>query len=134
VIFISHRLKEVFQVADRVTVLRDGKRVLTTEVAGASVDDLVRAMVGTELSARVVPQGVAGSVGEEAIRVEGPVRFAVRRGEVVGLAGLAGAGRTELLEWLFGAGTRTGQVFCERPAGEGADAARRHPSRHGAGA
>jgi ribose transport system ATP-binding protein len=111
VIFISHRLKEVFQVADRVTVLRDGKRVLTTEVAGASVDDLVRAMVGTELSAHVAPRGVTGVVGEEAIRVEGPVRFAVRRGEVVGLAGLAGAGRTELLEWLFGAGTRTGQVF-----------------------
>jgi ribose transport system ATP-binding protein len=105
VIFISHRLKEVFQVADRVTVLRDGQRVLTTDVAGASLD------VGTELSAHVAPQRAAGVQGEEAIRVEGPVRFAVRRGEVVGLAGLAGAGRTELLEWLFGAGTQTGQVF-----------------------
>jgi len=110
VIFISHRLKEVFQVADRVTALRDGKRVLTTEVAGASVDDLVRAMVGTELSAHVAPQRAAVE-GEEAIRVEGPVRFAVRRGEVVGLAGLAGAGRTELLEWLFGVGRQTGQIF-----------------------
>src|SRR5271157_6375914 len=69
VIFISHRLKEIFQVADRVTVLRDGKRVLTTEVAGASVDDLVRAMVGTELSAHVAPQAAAGVEGEEAIRV-----------------------------------------------------------------
>ena len=111
VIFISHRLKEIFQVADRVTVLRDGKRVLTTEVAGASVDDLVRAMVGAELNDHVAPEGVAGLDGEEAIRVEGPVRFAVRRGEVVGFAGLAGAGRTELLEWLFGAGRQTGQVF-----------------------
>ena len=110
VIFISHRLKEIFEVADRVTVLRDGKRVLTTDVAGASLDDLVRAMVGTELSAHVAPQSAAVE-GEEAIRVEGPVRFAVRRGEVVGLAGLAGAGRTELLEWLFGAGTQAGQVF-----------------------
>jgi ribose transport system ATP-binding protein len=111
VIFISHRLKEIFQVADRVTVLRDGQRVLTTEVAGASLDDLVRAMVGTELNAHVAPEGAAGVEGEEAIRVEGPVRFAVHRGEVVGLAGLAGAGRTELLEWLFGAGTQAGQLF-----------------------
>jgi ribose transport system ATP-binding protein len=111
IIFISHRLKEIFQVADRVTVLRDGKQVLTTEVAGASLDDLVRAMVGSELSAQVAPQGAAGVEGEEAIRVEGPVRFAVRRGEIVGFAGLAGAGRTELLEWLFGAGTQAGQVF-----------------------
>jgi ribose transport system ATP-binding protein len=111
VIFISHRLKEIFQVADRVTVLRDGKRVLTTDVAGASVDDLVRAMVGTELSAHVAPEAAAGVEGEEAIRVEGPVSFAVRQGEVVGFAGLAGAGRTELLEWLFGTGKQAGQIF-----------------------
>jgi ribose transport system ATP-binding protein len=111
VIFITHRLKEIFQVADRVTVLRDGRRVLSTDVAGASVDDLVRAMVGTELSAHAASQRPATVKGEEAIRVEGPVCFAVRRGEVVGLAGLAGAGRTELLEWLFGAGTQAGQVF-----------------------
>jgi len=110
VIFISHRLKEIFQVADRVTVLRDGKRVLTKEVASAGVDDLVRAMVGAELSAHVPPEAAAVE-GEEAIRVEGPVSFAVRRGEVVGFAGLAGAGRTELLEWLFGAGKQTGQIF-----------------------
>jgi ribose transport system ATP-binding protein len=111
VIFISHRLKEIFQVADRVTVLRDGRRVLSTDVAGASVDDLVRAMVGTELSAHAAPQGAYGVEGEEAIRIEGPASFAVHRGEVVGLAGLAGAGRTELLEWLFGAGTQAGQLF-----------------------
>jgi len=111
VIFISHRLKEIFQVADRVTVLRDGRRVLTTEVAGASLGDLVRAMVGTELNDSVAHETAAAVDGEEAIRVEGPVSFAVRRGEVVGLAGLAGAGRTELLEWLFGAGRQTGQVF-----------------------
>jgi ribose transport system ATP-binding protein len=111
VIFISHRLKEIFQVADRVTVLRDGRRVLTTEVAGASLGDLVRAMVGAGLNADVAPQSAVAAESEEAIRVEGPVRLAVRRGEVVGLAGLAGAGRTELLEWLFGAGRQTGKVF-----------------------
>jgi ribose transport system ATP-binding protein len=111
VIFISHRLKEIFQVADRVTVLRDGKRVLTTGVPGATSDVLVRAMVGTELKERFAPQRAAAVEAGEAIRVEGPVSFAVRRGEVVGLAGLAGAGRTELLEWLFGAGKQTGQVF-----------------------
>src|SRR5208283_3202280 len=60
VIFISHRLKEIFQVADRVTVLRDGQRVLTAEVAGACMNDLVRAMVGTELNDRVAPESAAG--------------------------------------------------------------------------
>ncbi len=112
VIFISHRLKEIFQVSDRVTVLRDGRRVLTRETSGASQDELVRAMVGTDLKERFAPQPTAAVEAEEAIRVEGPVNLAVRRGEVVGLAGLAGAGRTELLEWLFGAGEpRAGRLF-----------------------
>ncbi len=112
VIFISHRLKEVFQVSDRVTVLRDGKRVLTTQTAGAGLDDLVRAMVGTELKERFWIQSAAAVEAEEALRVEGSVNLVVRRGEVVGLAGLAGAGRTELLEWIFGAGEpHAGRLF-----------------------
>jgi ribose transport system ATP-binding protein len=112
VIFISHRLKEVFQVSDRVTVLRDGKRVLTTHTAGAGLDDLVRAMVGTELKERFWSQPAAEAEAEEALRIEGPVSLVVRRGEIVGLAGLAGAGRTELLEWIFGAGEpHTGRLF-----------------------
>jgi len=102
VIFISHRLKEIYQVSDRVTVLRDGRRVLTGEAAGTGVDDLVRAMVGTELKRSFEPE--SRTVGEEVLRVEGSIELAVRSGEIVGLAGLAGAGRTELLEWLFGAG------------------------------
>ncbi|MGA2268293.1 MAG: sugar ABC transporter ATP-binding protein [Bryobacteraceae bacterium] len=111
VIFISHRLKEIFQVADRVTVLRDGKRVLTTEVSGASLEDVVRAMVGPELSDRPAFEPVAAVEVEEAMRVEGPIALAVRRGEIVGLAGLAGAGRTELLERLFGATRQAGRLF-----------------------
>ena len=101
VIFISHRLKEIFQVADRVTVLRDGERVLTTEVAGASVDDLVRAMVGTELR-RTWRQGRRRGGGRRGHTGGGTGPFRGAPGRGCGLAGLAGAGRTELLEWLFG--------------------------------
>lgn len=112
VIYISHRLKEVFQVSDRVTVLRDGKYVLTSQTTGVTSDELVRAMVGAELKARLAPQSAATPGAAEALRVEGSVNLSVRRGEVVGLAGLAGAGRTELLEWLFGIGrAQAGQIF-----------------------
>ena len=104
VIFISHRLKEIFNVCDRVTVLRDGRRVLTAPASETSQDELVRAMVGAELAERSSPQTAEPAGCEEALRVEGAVNFMVRRGEIVGLAGLAGAGRTELLEWIFGCG------------------------------
>jgi ribose transport system ATP-binding protein len=112
VIFISHRLKEIFQIADRVTVLRDGKRVSTAAVGASSVADLVRGMVGADLKERFAHPPESSVDAAEAVRVEGPVRLAVRHGEVVGLAGLAGAGRTELLEWLFGGGRQqAGQLF-----------------------
>ncbi len=110
VVFISHRLKEIFQVADRVTVLRDGKRVLTEDIRAAGMDELLRAMVGSELKARLETQ-TSSATNEEALRVDGAVPLVVRRGEIVGLAGLAGSGRTELLEWLFGAAGRNA-IFC----------------------
>jgi ribose transport system ATP-binding protein len=128
VVFISHRLKEIFQVSDRVTVLRDGRHVLTAATADTTQDTLVRAMVGTELKDRFAPRPAAPCEtapcqnapcqNEEALRVEGTLQLAVRRGEIVGLAGLAGAGRTELLESLFGRGApRPERLFVRgRPA------------------
>ncbi len=115
VVYISHRLKEIFQISDRVTVLRDGRRVLTTPTEGVTLDELVRAMVGMELRERFAA-APADSTAEstEALRVEGDVNLSLRRGEIVGLAGLAGAGRTELLEWLFGGGGRwSGRLFVD---------------------
>ncbi|WP_127506140.1 sugar ABC transporter ATP-binding protein [Actinoplanes solisilvae] len=111
IIYVSHRLREVMDLSDRVTVLRDGKRVdsLTrTQVSGE--EHLVRLMVGRELAAIGVPRGDA-PVGEEALRVEGLCRpgvlhdcsMVLRRGEIVGMAGMVGAGRTELARAIFGA-------------------------------
>ena len=105
VIYIFHRLREVFEVTDRVTVMRDGRRVFTHDTSATTQDELVRAMVGEDLKARLTEATTSAALqGQvEALRIEGALNLSVRHGEVVGLAGLAGAGRTELLEWLFGA-------------------------------
>ena len=107
VIYISHRLREIFAISDRVTVLRDGRHVETRATADATHEGLVRAMIGRERVERTRPEA-GGGLSEEALRVQGAVSLAVYHGEIVGLAGLAGAGRTRLLEWLFGAGAFTG--------------------------
>ena len=110
-IYVSHRLQEVMDLADRVTVLRDGELAGTRERSEiTSEDDLVRLMVGRNLAALGVPPGDA-PVGDEALRVErlsipgvlDDISLTVRRGEVVGLAGMVGAGRTELVRAVFGA-------------------------------
>jgi len=102
-IYISHRLKEIFAIADRVTVLRDGRRILTRPAGEVTHEELVRAMIGADLKERLRHPPAGYAQPEEALRVEGPIRFALHRGEIVGLAGLAGAGRTRLLQSLFGA-------------------------------
>jgi ribose transport system ATP-binding protein len=102
VIYISHRLKEIFEIADRVTVLRDGRHVLTQPASEVTHEELVRAMIGRERKERARP-AAASDASEEALRIEGATDLTVHRGEIVGLAGLAGAGRTRLLEQLFGA-------------------------------
>lgn len=117
-LYISHRLDEVFQIADRVTVYRDGKYVATDEVKNVSRDQLVSWMVGRTLT-NLYPKSDV-EPGEEVLRVEGlsqegvieDVSFGLRRGEILGLAGLAGAGRTELALALVGL-TRpdAGRVF-----------------------
>ena len=108
IIYISHRLDEIFRIADRATVLRDGRLVASAPVAELTRGDVVRLMVGRELAAGY-PRA-AGAPGPEVLRLEGvtsgPVRdasFHLRRGEIVGLVGLVGAGRTELARAIFGA-------------------------------
>ena len=128
-IYITHKLKEIFQIADRVTVLRDGKTVATQSVKsdGCTEDVLISQMVGRELTTRF-PERQAGkgsNCEEIALRVENlstyppepprleNISFEVRRGEILGIAGLMGAGRTELIGTIFGAynGRWDGQVF-----------------------
>ena len=109
VIYISHRLEEIFTLADRVTVLRDGESVGTNAVGAMNEASLIRMMVGREMTQIYPPsEAVAGAVllavrdlGCAASGVHG-VSFDVRAGEVFGLAGLVGAGRTELARILFG--------------------------------
>jgi ribose transport system ATP-binding protein len=108
-LYISHRLEEIFSIADRVTVLRDGQHIATCPIGQASEEQLVRWMVGRQLK-RDFPRR-STPPGEEAFSVSGLTRhgvienvsFSVKKGEVVGLAGLVGAGRTEVADAIFGA-------------------------------
>jgi rhamnose transport system ATP-binding protein len=108
VLFISHRLEEVFALCQRVTTLRDGAWVASEPVAGLTEDDLVRRMVGRDLDELYPKQDTeAGEVALSVRRLtrEGvftDVSFEVRRGEIVGLAGLVGAGRSEVARAVFG--------------------------------
>ena len=109
VIYISHRLEEIFTLADRVTVLRDGQSVGTNPVGGLTESALIRLMVGREMAqiyppAESVPGAPLLSVRRLGCRASGvnDVSFDVRAGEIFGLAGLVGAGRTELARVLFG--------------------------------
>lgn len=109
IIYISHRMEELFQIGDRVTVLRDGRYVATREIATTTMDELVSLMVGRDLTEHFPKKAVAP--GEELLRIEHLSRHGVlhdisltlHRGEVVGLAGLMGSGRTELARAIFGA-------------------------------
>jgi rhamnose transport system ATP-binding protein len=109
VIYISHRLEEIFAVADRITVLRDGLSVDTRAAAGVEPRDLIRLMVGRDISA-VFPKASV-DIGAPVLAVEGltnaaagirDVTLTVGRGEILGIAGLVGSGRTELARTLFG--------------------------------
>ena len=119
-IYISHKMDEIFEICDEVSVMRDGKMVLTKETKETNMNELIAAMVGRTLDNRFPP--VDNEPGETVLSVEHlstkfepnlkDISFEVREGEIFGLYGLVGAGRTELLETMFGVRTRAaGRVY-----------------------
>ena len=108
ILFVDHRMEEVFEIADRVSVLRDGRHVITAPINELNPAEAIRHMVGRRLET-LFPKEQA-TIGEIALEVRGLTRrgvfsnasFQVRRGEILGLAGLVGAGRTEIARVLFG--------------------------------
>lgn len=108
IVYISHRMEEIFALCDRITVLRDGQYIDTKEIKDLTMDDVVQMMIGREIGERFPSRDV--KIGEEVLRVEGltsgklfhDVEFSVRAGEVLGVAGLMGAGRTEIMQAIFG--------------------------------
>lgn len=108
IIYISHRMDEIFRVCDRVSVMRDGKYILTENTKDITVQQLISHMVGRELG-EDYPQRKK-ELGEVVLDVQGletqkvhDIRFQLRRGEILGFGGLVGAGRTEVMQALFGA-------------------------------
>jgi ribose transport system ATP-binding protein len=110
IIYISHRMAEIFQHCDRVTVLRDGRDVLCAPLAGLTPDALVRSMVGRDLGCYYPPKQAVGEDATPLLEVDGiadglcvhGVSFTLKRGEILGISGLMGAGRSELAETLCG--------------------------------
>ena len=107
-VFISHRFDEVFELCDKVTVMRDGEYIATRNVADTDVDEIVALMVGREVG-DLFPK-VSTEIGKPVLQVQGlnnagvfhDISFEVRAGEIVGLAGLVGAGRSEIARAIFG--------------------------------
>jgi ribose transport system ATP-binding protein len=108
IVYISHRMEEIFAICDRITVMRDGKTVDTKSISETNFDEVVRKMVGRELTDRFPERNP--SVGKTMLEVKNVTRqgvfenvsFTVKSGEVVGVSGLMGAGRTEIMRALFG--------------------------------
>lgn len=119
-IYISHKMDEIFEICDEVSVLRDGNLVMTKPTSETNMNELISAMVGRSLDNRFPP--VDNVPGEPILKIQNlstkfdphlqDITFDVRRGEIFGLYGLVGAGRTELLETIFGIRTRAaGRVY-----------------------
>lgn len=119
-IYISHKMDEIFEICDQVSVLRDGKLIATKDTAETNMNELISAMVGRSLENRFPP--VDNEPGEPVLSIQHlstkyepyltDISFDVRKGEIFGLYGLVGAGRSELLETIFGVRTRAaGSVF-----------------------
>lgn len=115
IIYISHKMAEILRISDEVTVMRDGKTVATRPADELTVDEIIRLMVGRELGGRFPPKEAAvGGVKLEVRNLSGAlgmpygVSFDLKEGEILGIAGLDGSGRTELLESIFGLRARLG--------------------------
>jgi ribose transport system ATP-binding protein len=113
IVYISHRLEEVLRISDRVTVMKDGEVVGTTDAKGLTIDTAIRMMVGRPMAA-LFPDKGARTIGDERLgvsdlnagRLVRGVTFSVASGEIVGLGGLVGSGRTEVARVIFGADAR----------------------------
>src|SRR5437867_6905221 len=119
VIYVSHRLEEIFRLCDTVSVLRDGRHVATEKISATHNERLIHQMVGRELQ-QYTSQHLQRTPGDELLRVENlsspgrfsDVSFTLRAGEILGLAGLVGAGRSEVAQAIFGIDpAATGRVF-----------------------
>ena len=120
IVYISHRMEEIFRMCDRITVLRDGQSVGTKEIKDTNFEEIVKMMVGRELGERFPAR--TGILGGEKLRVEGftaegafqDISFSVNSGEILGVAGLMGAGRTEIMEGIFGKRSiKSGKLYLE---------------------
>ncbi|TKK85768.1 sugar ABC transporter ATP-binding protein [Herbidospora galbida] len=124
VLYISHRLREVFDLADRVTVLKDGAHVATVPAKDVTTGELVKMMVGRELDAYFPAKAEESAIGEVRLTVRGGgngkldgIDLELRAGEIVGVAGLQGSGRSSLVKAIFGAEPFTrGEMTPARPA------------------
>ena len=119
IIYVSHRMEEIFRLCDRITVLRDGCHVATEKVAETNPDRVIQQMVGREMK-QYTSQHLQRALGNECLRVENlsspgkfsNVSFTLRAGEILGFAGLIGAGRSEVAHAIFGLDpAATGKVF-----------------------
>lgn len=120
IVYISHRMEEIFRMCDRISVLRDGAFLGTEKIAETTVEHIVRLMVGREIGERYPER--KSKIGAERLRVENlsdgrklsGISFSAAAGEIVGIAGLMGAGRTEIVRMLFGADKkRQGKIFID---------------------
>ena len=121
IIYISHKMAEILRISDQVTIMRDGKWIATRDAADLTTDEIIRLMVGRELTNRYPPKNTV--IGDELLRVEHltgeyvklkDVSFTARKGEIVGIAGLDGSGRTSLLSVLFGtASKKSGEIYLD---------------------
>lgn len=119
VLYISHRMEEVYRLSDRVTVLRDGNKVAVLEKDRISPTEIIRLMIGRNLTKNEADHGMVQKTGDVLLEVEGlysgdrlqDISFKVRKGEILGLGGLVGSGRTELIRAIYGIDPSSGGKF-----------------------
>lgn len=119
IIFISHRLEEIFEIADKVSILRDGELIETREISNVTIDEVVEMMIGRKIENFYIKK--THKIGNVVLKVEQlsgdvfeDVSFEVREGEILGFSGLIGAGRTEIMETIIGLRKKkSGQIYID---------------------